>query len=207
MRITRTLIVLLACASLVSGCGDKDEEDASAVALAIWKGMATGDGEAVAKHYDCSDADKAFLKESTQLMGKMATFGHAGAKKFGKDAWLAAAKKAGMEEMATSPIPDPAEMADKIECTIEEDKATCTLEGAEDNLVLIKKDGKWLAAADNLPTKDDREMAVGMMVKAVATACAKATAKMGVEGVTTEQVFAELKKAMNDAMNVKPAGT
>lgn len=216
----KRLVVVLACAGLLIGCDkDKPEKKKPAepaevkkptppvtpappktsgpkdVALAILKAMREGDGEAVAAHTDCSAEDKAFIKKSMTIMGKAVAFSSAGLKAYGKEAWLAAAKKVDMEHFAEVPKELDPEAQKTLTCKVEGDKATCTIEGVKKPLELVKKGGVWLAVPDEMPPKDQREQMLAL-VSATAKAAEAGMAKIGKEGATAETVFAEFAKAL-----------
>jgi len=169
------------------------------VALAIWKAMEKGDGEAVAARYDCPEPDKAFLKQTMTITGKMTAFANAGIKAYGKDAWIAAAKKAEMEHLAQPSIPALAGAEQKIQCKIEGDKATCTLEGIEEPVVLVKKDGTWRGLPGKFPPKAERDGILKPM-SAMGKAMDAVMGRIGQAGVTADKVFEEFTQAMLKAM-------
>ena len=221
----KLLVVLLACGCLLLGCDkDKPAKPAKpakvtktvapakpapkpkpapapvastpkAVVLAILKATSEGDGEAVAAHTDCSAEDKAFIKKSLSIMGKVVAFTIKGSKAYGKEAWAAAAKKADMANFAEPPKELDPDAQKTLKCKVEGDKAACTMEGVEKPLNLVKKGGVWLAVPDEMPPKDKRaEMLAGMAP--MAKAAEDATAKIGKPGVTAEQVFQGFAKAL-----------
>ena len=125
----RWMLTGMVCVGLIFGCGDKKGQTdlgpgPKDVALAILKAMETGDGGAMASCYDCSDKDKEFMKQFTPVGAKMHAFATSGVKAYGKDVWMAAAKKADMEQVAVSPFPDFTGADKRIKCTVEGDKAT-----------------------------------------------------------------------------------
>ena len=211
----KLLAVLLMCTGLViGGCNDKETPEGPGkpkpkpkpkpkvvgpkdVALEILKARSTGDGAAAVACSDCSEEDKAFMKKIYPVAGKMQAFASGGIKAYGEDAWMAAAKKADMEQIAAPPTPSLAGIEKKIQCKIEGDKATCTIEGAGDPIALVKKGGKWLALPD-LPPKAEREEMLKMMTM-MGDAMAQVTPKIGKSGVTADQVFEELGKALQKA--------
>jgi len=211
------MLAALVCVGLIFGCGDKKDPDKKVqdkkvqdkkvqtgpgpkdVALAVLKAMETGDGEAMVSCYDCSDEDKAFMKQFTPIGANMHAFATAGAKAYGKDAWMAAAKKAEMEDIAVSPFPDFTDADKKMKCTVEGDKATCTLEGMDEPLKLVKKDGKWVALDDSLPPESERKKMLVPMT-AMSKAMDAVQGKIGQTGVTADKIFEELIQAVAKAM-------
>jgi hypothetical protein len=209
----KLLVVLLACGALLLGC-DKDKPDKptkvkktgtaakpapkpapaptalgpKAVALAMWKAMVAGDGEGVAACTDCSDEDKDLIKKTMPGMAKVAAFSVAGLKKFGKEAWVAAAKKAEMAHFAEPPKEFDPRTLKTLTCKIEGDKATCNAEGIKKPLELIKKGDVWLIVPDDMPKKEGRPQMIAM-VSAMAKAAEAAMGEIGKEGATAEKVF------------------
>ena len=216
----KLLVVLLACGCLLLGCGeDKPDKPTEvkkpapaakpkpapapaapgpkAVALAMWKAMMAGDGEAVAAHMDCSDEDKELVKKTMPGLAKVANLSVAGIKKFGKEAWLAAAKKANMAHFAEPPKEFDPEVLKTLTCKIEGDKATCNAEGIRKPLNLIKKGDVWLVVPDDMPKKEARPQMIAM-VSTTAKAADAAMGEIGKEGVTAEKVFEVFDKALKE---------
>lgn len=217
------VVIALIAAGIVAGCGNNEKDGDSDkkgdgksvskvnrpvppktpgpkdVALAIWRAVEKGDEKATIAHHDVSPDDKAFLMQGTQVMSTMTAFARAGIKAYGEEAWTAAATKAEMAHLAQPPMPSLAGAETRVQCTIEGDKATCTLEGIPEPLVLVRKGGAWLGAVKDLPPKDQRAEAMKEM-SVMVRAMRSVTGKIGQPGVKADQIFQDFAQAMGKAL-------
>ena len=184
-----TVTVLFVAAALLGGCRKATPKQ---TVLNAARAIEKADGEALAKCFDASEDEKAFLKAAAEPMSRIMAFETAGLEAYGPEAWHAA--KGGKETKGGFPTVE--EMERDLQTHVKGGWATCTVRGRKMTLELTRRGGEWLLRAGGLvPPRQQRDNALAL-IRAGARIADRVKPSIGKEGMTPEKVNQEVGRAV-----------
>jgi len=165
-NVRRMLPVLLVCVFLVAGCG-KGQSTPRATLEKLVDAMKNGDKAEIVECFD-ADGEQSVLVESTaDMLVALKELDDACTGEFG-DSWDSVTQGPGR-----NPFKDV--NADDAEITVDGDKATAKFPTRRGAMNLVRKDGVWRIATDDMPIGKDLADAT-RMVKAMTDVMNQVTA-------------------------------
>ncbi len=193
----KTMLAVMVClsVSLSAGCSKKASTPKEALEN-MAQAMRDGDSEAFVACFDATEDQEKILGVMCEMMSTMMKFEEAMVEEYGEDA----VKKDGSKNNFGDLKDD--KWLEDVEIKIDGDKATATKKGEGKPMNLVKKDGGWKIAAEDMAGENqtkDMDKALKMF-EAMTKAMKDATGKIGKDGYTAEKINQEMGAEMMKAM-------
>jgi hypothetical protein len=192
------LALLLTAAVFPLGCGsDTDQSSPESTVRSFFDAMMEGDTDAVGACITGDEKVKRAVMGMAEYMAAMQDFRDAVIAEWGEEGWSHFTESGG----AKLSIEDERDKIDRMETRVEGDRAYCALPGESDELVLVRKDGKWYVDAGQLASGFTGAASQSTeLFSRMADMLREKQKRIGEEGITAESLDEELGRDMMKAM-------
>ena len=197
------IVALLTMTCLSAGADEAKNETPKAALEKMAKAMAKGDTDSFVSCFDATKEEAKVLKAMGDFVGTTAKFQKAMVDAYGKEA--VEDHQEGLQKMLDG------NLVENVQIKIDGDKAVATMEGDEEPLDLVKKDGSWkivpksmlaemVKLGDTPADLNNAHQESIKMFQSMTDAHKKVMPMIGKEGKTAEEIHAAMGQAMMKAM-------